>query len=113
ARIEKESPDMHWNFAKSIFACCTFNFCPQTVTVKHLDHLNYLFGWCAITALGNFNHQKGGHFVLWDLGLVIELPPGWSILIPSAYLRHSNTIIGVNETRYLFTQYTAGDCFTL
>ncbi|KAE9389115.1 hypothetical protein BT96DRAFT_835420, partial [Gymnopus androsaceus JB14] len=113
ARIEKESPDMCWNFAKSIFACCTFNFGPQTVTVEHLDHLNYVFGWCAITALGNFNHQKGGHFVLWDLGLVIELPPGWSILIPSAYLRHSNTIIGVNETRYSLTQYTARGLFCI
>ncbi|KAE9391057.1 hypothetical protein BT96DRAFT_832568 [Gymnopus androsaceus JB14] len=113
ARIERGNPGINWNFAKSIFACCSFNFGPQTVTVEHLDHLNYLFGWCAITALGKFNYRKGGHFVLWDLGPVIELPPGWTILIPSAYLRHSNATIGAGETRYSFTQYTAGGLFRI
>ncbi|KAE9403691.1 hypothetical protein BT96DRAFT_814681 [Gymnopus androsaceus JB14] len=111
--VEQENPGIHWNFARSIFACCTFNFGPQTVTVEHLDHLNYLFGWCAITALGKFNYCQGGHFVLWDLGLVVELPPGWTILVPSAYLCHSNTIIRVHETCYSFTQYTAGGLFRI
>ncbi|KAK7434805.1 hypothetical protein VKT23_019992 [Stygiomarasmius scandens] len=106
-----DNPSLYPNFTNSIWACATFNFGPQTVTVQHLDHLNYIFGWCGITVLGDFDYRKGGHFVLWDLGLVIELPPGCTILIPSAYIRHSNTLIGKGETRYSFTQYTAGGLF--
>ncbi|KAK7433782.1 hypothetical protein VKT23_020550 [Stygiomarasmius scandens] len=110
-RLLAEDERLFLNFDNSIWACATFNFGPQTVTVQHLDHLNYIYGWCAITALGDFNYKNGGHFVLWDLSLVIELPPGCTILIPSSYIRHSNTPIGSNETRYSFTQYTAGGLF--
>lgn len=49
--------------------------------------------------------------MLWDLHLVIEFPPGSTILIPSASLRHGNTAIQPGETRYSFTQYTAGGIF--
>jgi hypothetical protein len=55
--------------------------------------------------------QAGGHLVLWDLQLIIEFPPGATILIPSALLRHSNTTIQKGEERYSFTQYTAGGPF--
>ncbi|KAE9385247.1 hypothetical protein BT96DRAFT_949975 [Gymnopus androsaceus JB14] len=80
ARIEKESPDMCWNFAKT---------------------------------LGNFNHQKGGHFVLWDLGLSLSFPQAGPFSSLLHNLRHSNTIIGVNETRYSLTQYTARGLFCI
>ena len=63
------------NFENSVFAACTFNFGPQTVCHRHRDHANLPFGWCAITALGNYDYKKGSHLVLWDLGLVIEFPP--------------------------------------
>ncbi|PBK58707.1 hypothetical protein ARMSODRAFT_900187, partial [Armillaria solidipes] len=99
------------NFTNSIFAACTFNFGPQTICFEHTDSRNLPFGWCAIMALGCFNPKKGGHFVLWDLKLVIEFPLGSTILIPSAVLRHSNTAISRKETRYSFTQYTAGGLF--
>lgn len=105
------NPDLERNFKKSVFAAATFNFGPRTVTFPHTDPANLAWGWCAITALGNFNPDLGGHLVLWDLGLVIRFPPGSTILIPSAVLRHSNTSIGENETRYSFTQYSAGHLF--
>ncbi|KAK7019751.1 hypothetical protein VNI00_017948 [Paramarasmius palmivorus] len=110
-RLRERHPGCCRNFSNSIWACATYNFGPNTVTVQHIDHLNYIFGWCAITALGNFDHTKGGHIVLWELGLVLEFPPGWTILIPSAYIRHSNTPIADGESRYSFTQYTAGGLF--
>ncbi|KAJ7620521.1 hypothetical protein DFH06DRAFT_1010638, partial [Mycena polygramma] len=37
-----------------------------------------------------FDPNLGGHLILWDLNLVIRFPPGSSIFIPSALLRHSN-----------------------
>lgn len=61
--------------------------------------------------MGNFDPRLGGHLVLWDLRLVIEFPPGSTILIPSAVLCHSNIAIRAGETRYSFTQYTAGGLF--
>jgi hypothetical protein len=64
----------------------TFNFGPQTVTFDHRDSGNLAFGWCAITAFGNFDPTCGGHLVLWDMKLVIEFPPGSTILIPSAMM---------------------------
>ncbi|KAK0209543.1 hypothetical protein IW262DRAFT_1450768 [Armillaria fumosa] len=83
------------NWTRSIFSAAT----------------NLPFGWCAITALGHFNPLRGGHLILWDLKLIIDFPPGSTILIPSVILRHSNMKIGRRERCYSFTQYTAGGLF--
>ncbi|KAJ3744569.1 hypothetical protein EV360DRAFT_57546, partial [Lentinula raphanica] len=70
-----------------------------------------IYGWCTVTALGDFDYRLGGHMVLWGLKLVVELPPGWTMLLPSAYLCHSNTSLREGDTRYSITQYTAGGLF--
>ncbi|KAK7012625.1 hypothetical protein R3P38DRAFT_3323842 [Favolaschia claudopus] len=95
----------------SVFSMVTINFGPATVTFPHIDYRNLAWGWCAITALGNYNPDLGGHLVLWDLKLIIRFPPGSTILIPSAILRHSNTTIQANETRFSFTQFTPAGLF--
>lgn len=87
------------------------NFGPQTVSFEHTDNNNLSFGWCSVTSLGQFDPVMGGHLILWDLRLVVEFPPGSTVLIPSAVLRHSNTTIQEGETRYSFTQYTSGGIF--
>ncbi|KAJ7077513.1 hypothetical protein B0H15DRAFT_789619, partial [Mycena belliarum] len=97
--------------ALSVFAACTFNFGPSTVCLPHVDAANLAWGWCCITALGNFDPDMGGHLIWWDLNLVIRFPPGSTIFIPSALLRHSNVGIQQGENRYSFTQYTAGGLF--
>ncbi|KAK0475303.1 hypothetical protein EDD18DRAFT_1313288 [Armillaria luteobubalina] len=99
------------NFANSIFSASTFNFRPKTVTVKHMDSGNLLFGWCTIPVLSQFNSKKGIHLILWDLKLVIEFPPGSTVLIPSAVLQHLNMTVDCGETRYPFMQYMAGGLF--
>ncbi len=98
-------------FTNSVFAGVTFNLGPRTVTFGHRDHHNLPFGWCCVTALGDFDHEQGGHLVLWDLKLVIQIPAGASYLIPSAILKHSNVDIGKQETRMSITQYSAGGLF--
>ncbi|KAJ7281713.1 hypothetical protein C8J57DRAFT_1056475 [Mycena rebaudengoi] len=97
--------------ALSVFAACTFNFGPPTVTLPHVNAANLAWGWCAITAFGNFNPDLGGHLILWDLRLIICFPPGSTIMIPSALLRHSNVSIQQGEARYSFTQFTASGLF--
>ncbi|KAJ7071749.1 hypothetical protein B0H15DRAFT_793381 [Mycena belliarum] len=101
----------HFNLFTSVFAAATFNFGPRTITFPHLDFANLAWGWCSITALGLFNPDKGGHLILWDLRLVIRFPPGSTIFIPSAILRHSNVAIQEGETRYSFTQFTPAGIF--
>lgn len=103
--------ELRRNWPQTPWAATTFNFGPQTVCFKHVDYHNLAFGWCSITALGEFDHKKGGHLVLWELGLVIEFPAGTTMLIPSATIHHSNTCIDAKERRYSFTQYTAGGIF--
>ncbi|KAL7278117.1 hypothetical protein ACG7TL_008088 [Trametes sanguinea] len=99
------------NFVNSVFASATFNVGPQTVARTHTDHLNLPAGLCAITALGSFDAEAGGHLILWDLKLVIKFPPGATVLIPSALLCHSNTALQPGETRFSLTQYSAGGLF--
>ncbi len=89
----------------------TLNLGPRTVTYRHTDNLNVPWGWCAITAIGSYDPKRSGHLILWDLGVAIEFPPGSTILIPSAILRHSNVALSEGERRYSLTQYTAGALF--
>ncbi|THU78009.1 hypothetical protein K435DRAFT_701049, partial [Dendrothele bispora CBS 962.96] len=104
-------PELHLHFPLSVFGTCTINFGLVTVSWPHPDSANLLFGWCAITALGNLNLNRGGHLILWDLGLVIRFPPGSTILIPSALIKHSNIPIQAGETHYFFVQYSAAGLF--
>ncbi|KAJ6579042.1 hypothetical protein DFH09DRAFT_1246182 [Mycena vulgaris] len=84
------NPSLRRNFLRqySSFAAATLTFGPAT-----------------------FDPIRGGHLVLWDLKLVICFPPGSTILIPSAVLRHSNVGIAPAESRYSFTQFTAAGLF--
>ncbi|KAI0054614.1 hypothetical protein BV25DRAFT_1816823, partial [Artomyces pyxidatus] len=108
ASIQTEDGGLEKPFRNSVFPTATFNFGPRAVTYPHRDYQNVPYGWCAITALGNYNPKTGGHIYLWELGLVIEFPPGSTILIPSAIITHGNTPIQEGETRKSFTQYCAG-----
>ncbi len=62
-------------------------------------------------AIGDYNHKTGGHIFLWECKLIIEFPPGATILKPSAIVTHFNMPVGGHETRCSFTQYAAGGLF--
>lgn len=98
-------------FQNTVFACTAFNFGPKAISTPHRDQLNLAFGWCSITALGDFNHASGGHLVLPELKLAIEFPAGSTILIPSAMLTHYNLPIAPEESRHSITQFSAGGLF--
>lgn len=109
--LQKRDSSLTRNFSNSVFGSITFNLGPQTVTQRHTDFQNLPAGWCAITAAGNFDPTESAHIILWELKLVIEFPPGSTILIPSAVIHHSNTTLRPHETRYSITQYSAGGLF--
>jgi hypothetical protein len=106
----KDDPSLQKPF-NSVFTAVTYNLGPQVVCFPHVDFANLPFGFCAITAIGDFDPSKGGHCVLWDCKLVIEFPPGSTILILSAVLAHSNVKVAAHETRSSFAQYCAGALF--
>jgi len=107
----EKMPKLRRIFNRSIFPTAAFNFGPNVWTHKHRDVLNCPFGWCAIQALGRANPTKGGHLVLWELGLVVEFPPGSLVFIPSATLTHSNTPVAEGDVHASFTQYCPGGLF--
>ncbi|KAI0323216.1 hypothetical protein GY45DRAFT_1349849 [Cubamyces sp. BRFM 1775] len=107
----RDNPKLKRNFERGVFGAATFNLGPKVVTYVHTDHQNIPSGWCAVTALGDFDYKKGGHLLLWDVKLAIEFPPGALILLPSAILRHSNATIAPRERRSSFTQFSAGGLF--
>ncbi|KAJ7724165.1 hypothetical protein B0H14DRAFT_3621722 [Mycena olivaceomarginata] len=96
----KKYPKLRRPFLNGVFSACTFNLGPQTCALGHQDFQNLAFGWCASTALGKFDYKRGGYLILWDAKLILEFPPGCTILIPFAAIYHSNIPIGRNETRY-------------
>ncbi|TFK63215.1 hypothetical protein BDN72DRAFT_803478 [Pluteus cervinus] len=100
--------DLERNFSNSIYPAVTFNCGPETACLEHVDHGNAPNSLCAITALGDFDWKKGGHLVLFSLGIVVPLPPGSLALISSATIRHGNTPIQPGEKRGSMTQYCAG-----
>ncbi|KAF9067442.1 hypothetical protein BDP27DRAFT_1225772, partial [Rhodocollybia butyracea] len=103
--------NLHRTFKSSAWAACTINFGPFAFTYPHVNSANLCFGWCSITALGNFDPKLGGHLILWDLGLFIRFSPGSTILIPLALLVHSNIPVAPGEERYSFVQYSSTGIF--
>ncbi|KAJ3852687.1 hypothetical protein EV368DRAFT_40532, partial [Lentinula lateritia] len=61
-------PHLRPNFPDTPYAALTVNAGHQSYSPPHNDSDNVVHGWCADTALGQFDPDKGGHLVLWDLG---------------------------------------------
>ena len=97
-------------FKGSVFASMSPNP-KKAVAHMHKDTGNLAFGWCGIQSLGHFDYKKGGHLILQELGLVVEFPPGSTILLPSASVTHGNTPIAAEETRSSLVHYSAGGLF--
>ncbi|KAG1740738.1 uncharacterized protein EDB91DRAFT_1052935, partial [Suillus paluster] len=83
----EQHPQLAWNFQNSVFSAATFNFGPTMVTLDHTDNQNFPSGMCSITALGNYDPANGGHLVLFDLGLIVQFPPGSTIHFAGGLIR--------------------------
>jgi len=86
----------------------TLNLGPQVVTDPHRDAGNLAYGLCTVTAIGDFNHTKGGHLVFDELRMIFEMASGDTIIFPSALLTHWNTPIQPHETRQSLVFWTCG-----
>lgn len=109
--LYKHIPTLRRIFNRSVFPRAAFNCGEQVSTDVHHDLMNCPFGWCSIQAVGRFDHAKGGHIIAQELRLLVEFPPNWLVLMPSATIGHGNIAIQVGETRASFTQYSPGGLF--
>ncbi|TFK60486.1 hypothetical protein BDN72DRAFT_779344, partial [Pluteus cervinus] len=107
-RLFEHDTSLEGNFVNSVFPATSFNLGPRTVSLDHTDASNVGYGLCALVSLGNFDSTKGGHLVLFDLGLIVPFPSSSVALLPSGILRHGNTTIQPGEERYSIAQYCAG-----
>ncbi|KAF9039643.1 hypothetical protein BDZ89DRAFT_945157 [Hymenopellis radicata] len=112
ASVISEDPTLMRLYERCCFAACHINFPPDAWTRFHLDTMNLRRGMCAVWALGNYDSTRGGHLILWDLGVIVEFPPGNMILLPSALVVHGNfAIIQDGVIRGAFVLYSAGCLF--
>lgn len=109
--VGQEIPQYTQPFPNLPFTSFTLNVDRQCICLPHVDGSNLSFGLCLICPFGKFNHRKGGHLVLHDLHLILELSPGSIAFIPSALIIHSNLGIGHGETRHAITAYTPANIF--
>lgn len=93
------------------FAAITVNFGPQVVCWRHRDLKNLAYGVCPITVLGDFDSELGGHIILHELKLIVQMRSGDTIFIPSAVVTHETMPIGPGETRESIALYSAGGVF--
>ncbi|KAL1743156.1 hypothetical protein HDZ31DRAFT_41596 [Schizophyllum fasciatum] len=98
------------HFKKSVWLCLTINFGPRTLTFPHRDFGNLSYGFCAITALGRFNADRGGHLIIREFRTVVRFPPGSTAAIPSSLVTHYNADIAPGET-IVTRPYTSGGIF--
>lgn len=104
-------PDFDPPFPEApVFGMASCNF-RKAATYPHRDYGNLAWGWCSITALGDFDPDMGGHLVLWESSLVVRFPPGSTILIPSSIITHSNTSINAGGVRHSLVLYSAAGLF--
>lgn len=96
---------------KPPFASLTANLGPQTVCESHTDIKNLAWGICACKPLGPYNFRLGGHIILHDLQVVVEMRPGDVIFFPSAVVTHETVPISEAEKRYSLVWYSAGGLF--
>lgn len=94
------------------FASYTFNVGKHSICRAHKDGCNLSTGLCLVCPFGNFDHTKGGHLILHELKLVLEVPSGSVVLFPSALITHQNIPIRENESRRAITAFTPGTIFS-
>lgn len=93
------------------FATYTLNVGDRCVCGAHVDGMNLACGLCMVIPFGTFDFRKGGHLILHELKLVIEVPPGGTVLFPSAIITHENIPIAEGELRQSITAFTPGTLF--
>lgn len=106
--VEAKHPSLRRPLRRAPFAAATLNLGPATVCWSHRDSGNAIGHMCLDGANGDYDWTAGGHLILHEAQLVIQLRPGDLILFPSALVTHANIPVSAGESRYSLTAYSAG-----
>lgn len=93
------------------FASLCLNTGGRVATAEHRDHLNLLPGLCGIFPSGKFNSRRGGHLVLVEAKIVVELAEGDVFLFPSAIFTHYNIPLQPGDCRNSLACWSGGSLF--
>ena len=93
------------------FASFTLNIGDQCICGAHVDGSNLACGICFASPFGKIDYKKGGHLILHELKLVLEVPPGSFVFFPSGLITHENIPISEGELRQSITGFTPGSLF--
>ena len=94
----------------TVWPMLTFNYGPEFGTVAQMKINPAADGADWIMVGGNYDPKLGGHIIIWALGLIIELPPGSSIILASV-LEHASIGVRRSEKYFTVTQYAPGGLF--
>ncbi|KAA1471025.1 hypothetical protein DENSPDRAFT_849962 [Dentipellis sp. KUC8613] len=75
-----------------------FNFClnypsddaRRVYCLPHVDWKNIALGVCLVFVHGMFNDKERAWLVLWEAGVIIQVPPGVFVAYPSSLFLHFN-----------------------
>jgi hypothetical protein len=101
-------PWLRMPFNCLIFPCFTINSGPFAISFNHHDYNNAPGIPCVITALDNFNLTQGRHVILFAYGMIMEFPPGATVMLLSGCVHHGNTAIQEGKYRTSIISYMAG-----
>lgn len=106
--LESTNPQLRRPYKNTAFAASTYNLGPATICWPHRDSSNRVCNPCANGPFGPYDWRRGGHLIIHEARLVIQLRPGDIMLFPSALVTHGNIPIQPGELRFSFTAYSAG-----
>lgn len=64
-----------------------------------------------VSPFGEFDYELGGHLILHDLHVILEVPSGSIVFFPSALITHENIPVQGHETRRAITGYSSASLF--
>ncbi|KAK7018524.1 hypothetical protein R3P38DRAFT_3200902 [Favolaschia claudopus] len=105
------NPQAFFPCEASIFSAATLELGGPHFNIRdHKGDLRDLepAGWNILTALGKYKSFHGGHVIFWQLGLVVQFPPGSSILLPAGLINYSFVKVDPDETRFSLLQWAGG-----
>ena len=107
-RLFEHMPGLNRYAPMSVFTTASFDFNDGRPCRIHDHHPNGSLGWCSLYAGGDYDPTTGGHLYLPQVQLLIEFPPGATVLLPSN-LVYGIVPVAPGQTRYTFSQYIPAD----
>jgi hypothetical protein len=96
-------------FPKSVFTTAEINFC-DAPSISHKNWDAVFDSMEAVTSLGTYDHQKGGHILFPDDDEMVEMPRGTTVLFPAGTKSYNFAAVGEQSSGICFVSSVARGC---